>query len=93
MLDEIIKLDSQIADLQAQREDAVKRYVAECCDVKVGNTVTVNGYRQTGKKMIVDFVTLKKHYADDQYYFFASGRVLKKNNEPSAYRAEWHSNR
>lgn len=91
MLDEIKKIDSEITALRKKRDDLIKQYITENCPVKVGKIVAVNGYSHEGKKMIVDNVTLKKAFIDDEYYFFATGRVLKKDNTPGTYRGEWHS--
>lgn len=77
-----------LKEAQAEIDDAVdnleavkQRFIQEHSPWQIGDTITVNGYSHTGKKMIVKRITLRARYHGD-LEFTAKGPVLKSDETP-----------
>lgn len=86
-IDRIEDIDAQIKLLQVQRAELIDEFAGRECSIKVGTTVTVNGYSHRGKKMMVRKICVERDFRG--YRFKATGSVIKKDGEPGHQAGEW----
>ena len=70
---------------------AVVDAIEASCPVKIGETITINGYAHKGKLMVVDQINVKRSVWKQPHTFewIAFGYIIKQNLEVGRQRGEW----
>lgn len=87
-IQEIGRIEGEILRLEKEKGEELRKWVEERHPLKIGQTVEVNGYTHTGKKMVVEKRIVKRWYAD-KWEWKAYGKILKGDGTAGVQTGEW----
>jgi len=87
--EQIKEIDDQIQELNAKKYNLMREWVEKECPVKVGDVIESNGCSHYGKNMRVDEISVCPTLGRKEWWWKATGPILKKDGTQGLNRGEW----